>query len=272
MLRTEAMRPRQRGVLGGRTRRGRPPGSVGRLRAALERDSLALYGQPILDLSSGTLVRHELLLRLIDGDEVISAREFLWAAEADGEITEVDRWVLGEAVALAAGGMAVSVNLSAESLMPWFVHFLQRQLATTGADPGKLVLEVSEAKLADDEARGREFVRALRELGCGLALDHFGARRNGWTRLRGLPADYLKIDAGFVRHLPRDLGSRRVIERMVELAHHADQVTVAKGVEDVATVQLLNELGVDQAQGYALGRPAPLEVPTLDEPREARSA
>jgi EAL domain-containing protein (putative c-di-GMP-specific phosphodiesterase class I) len=268
-----AMRPgRQRGVLGGSTRRGRPPGSVPRLRAALERGSLALYGQPILDLRSGTTVRHELLLRLIEGDEVISAREFLWGAEGDREIGEIDRWVLGEAVALAAGGMAVSVNLSADSLMPWFLHFLRRQLTVSGADPGNLVFEVSESKLADDEARGREFVRALRELGCRLALDNFGARRNGWARLRGLPADYLKIDAEFVRHLPRDLGGRRVIQRMVDLAGHADQVTVAKGVEDLATAQLLNELGVDQGQGYALGRPAPIGLPTLDEPREARSA
>jgi EAL domain-containing protein (putative c-di-GMP-specific phosphodiesterase class I) len=229
-----------------------------------------LHGQPIVDLRSGGVVRHELLLRLIEGENVISAREFLWAAEADGEIGEVDRVVLREAMALAACGMAVSVNISAHSVRAWFPELVRGQLAAAGADPAKLVFEVKESHLADDEARGREFVRALRELGCGVALDHFGARRNGWTRLRGLPADYLKIDAEFVRDLPRDFGGRRVIERTVELAGRAGQVTVAKGVEDLATLQLLNELGVDQGQGYALGRPAPLELANLDQPSEAQ--
>jgi EAL domain-containing protein (putative c-di-GMP-specific phosphodiesterase class I) len=207
---------------------------------------------------------------MVEGENVISAREFLWTAEADGEIREVDRGVLREAMALAARGIAVSMNLSAHSVTAWFPELVRRQLQATRADPANLVFEVKESNLADDEARGREFVRALRKLGCGLALDHFGARRHGWARLRGLPADYLKIDAEFVRHLPRDHGSRRVIERMVELARRSNQVTVAKGVEDLATLQILNELGVDQAQGYALGRPAPLELADLDQPAESR--
>jgi EAL domain-containing protein (putative c-di-GMP-specific phosphodiesterase class I) len=265
------MRPGQhRGVLGGIARRGRPPGSVDPLRIALGQDGFVLYGQPIVELRSGRVVRHELLLRMVEGEKVILAREFLWAAEADGQIREVDRSVLREAVALAARGMPVSMNLSADSLTAWFPELVRQQLAAARADPAKLVFEVKESNLADDEARGREFVRALRKLGCGLALDHFGARRNGWARLRGLPADYLKIDAEFVRHLPRDFGSRRVIERTVESARRAGQLTVAKGVEDLATLQLLNELGVDLGQGYALGQPAPLELADLDQPAEAR--
>jgi EAL domain-containing protein (putative c-di-GMP-specific phosphodiesterase class I) len=264
------MKPRQeRGFLGGSAGRRRPSGSVELLRRAIDRDGFVLFGQPIVELRSGRTVRHELLLRLVEEGQVISAREFLWAAELDGQIQGIDRRVVTDAVGLAARGMAVNVNISAQSIAPEFVEFVRGELAVTGVEPARLVFEVTESRLAENEAGGRAFAGEIRELGCGLALAHFGARRGGWTRLRGLAADYLKIDFEFIRDLSRDLGSRRVVERIVDLARRSGQTTVGEGVEDLATLQLLNELGVDQAQGFALGPPASVELTTPSESHPA---
>jgi EAL domain-containing protein (putative c-di-GMP-specific phosphodiesterase class I) len=99
----------------------------------------------------------------------------------------------------------------------------------------------------------------LAELGCGFALDDFGTGFATLASLKHLPAQYLKIDIEFVRELLQDEANERVVRGIVSLAHDFDQKTVAEGVEDQQTLERLRELGVDYAQGYHLGRPAPFE-------------
>ena len=233
---------------------------MARIQEALEKDHFVLHAQPIVDLATGETVQHELLLRLDDPEEgMISPGVFLPIAETYGLAPSIDRWVVRRAVALAAAGHAVEVNISARSLSDSsLVYEIERRLAGSGADPALLVFEITETALLEDREDAARFANRLRELGCQVALDDFGTGYGAFTTLKHLPVDVLKIDVDFVRDARTSPASRHVIAAVVALARAFDLLTIAEGVEDEDTLSVLRELGVDQAQGYHLGRPAPL--------------
>ncbi len=237
--------------------------AIKRIRNALTNDGFLLYAQPIIDLASGQPVQRELLIRMRDpdGDGVLPPGSFLPAAEEYGFMSDIDRWVIARSAEIAATGRAVELNISASSIGdPELVDFIAAAIVGADADPTQMVFEITETTLVSDEAAGRQFVTALHELGCKVALDDFGTGYGGFTYLKQLPIDYLKIDIEFVRDLAHSVASRKVVEAIVNLAHGFDLQTVAEGVEDEETLTLLRNLGVDYAQGYHLGRPGPLEL------------
>jgi PAS domain S-box-containing protein len=234
---------------------------VGRIRDALDEDRLVLYSQPIVPLSGGR-PSEELLLRMIGRNgEVILPGAFLPVAERYGLITEIDRWVITQAVCLAANSnRTIEVNLSAASIETAdLLSFIERQIEQAGADPANLVFEITETALMNDITAGMEFARGLREIGCGLALDDFGTGYGSFTYLKNLPLTYVKIDIEFVRDLTTNPANRHVVAAIVSLAKAFGLRTIAEGVENVETLALLRANGVDFAQGYHLGRPQPVE-------------
>jgi PAS domain S-box-containing protein len=234
---------------------------IGRIRSALDEDRMVLYAQPIVDLATGETVKHELLIRMLDGaGEIVAPGLFLPVAEEYGLIREIDRWVVARAAELAAAGHPLEINLSAESLGdPSLLGFVEQVLGCTGADPSLLVFELTETALLRDEAAARTFIEGVVRLGSHVALDDFGTGYGGFTYLKRLPIDFLKIDVEFVRDLPSNRASRHVVRAVVSLARDFGLQTVAEGVEDDETLELLRAHGVDFAQGYGLGRPAPLD-------------
>ena len=127
---------------------------LGRIRAALDEERLILYSQPIVSLTTGATVQHELPLRIRDPDgTIIAPGEFLPVAERYGLISEIDRWVIREAVQIAAGGTPTEFNLSARSVGdPLIIHELATAIEETGADPSLLVVEVTETARSDAPA------------------------------------------------------------------------------------------------------------------------
>jgi EAL domain-containing protein (putative c-di-GMP-specific phosphodiesterase class I) len=230
-----------------------------RLRRALEHDGFALYQQPIVDLRTGSILRHELLLRLVEGDRVTPTVEFFDVATRYGPIVEIDLWVCDRAIEIAAGGKPVTMNLASQSITPGFVRHVRERLIETGANPANLTFELSERDLVTAEARAREFLWRLSELGFELAVDQFGTGPAELVKLRSLPVGYLKLGREFARDLSREPGSRDAIEAIVKPARRFGSRTVVVGVEDLATLQTLEELGADEAQGFALGAPEPIE-------------
>ena len=230
-----------------------------RIGEALERDLFVLYAQRIVDVTSGEPVRHELFLRMLDGGELIPAREFVLTAEEQGSIREVDRWVTGRAIEVAAAGHPVDFNLSVRSLDDALVELIGQRTEETGADPRDLVLELSEEQLAPGPEEGERFVHAVRELGCRIALDGYVRGGRGSWLLNRLPIDFVKLGRRFVSGLPEDGRRRRKARNAAAKAHESGKRVIAQGVEDLVTLQLLQDLAIDEAQGYALGRPEPLE-------------
>ncbi len=242
---------------------------LGRIRDALDEDRFVLYAQPIVDLMTGQTVQHELLLRMRTEDgEIIAPGEFLPAAERYGLISEIDRWVIRRAVEIASEGVPTEFNLSGRSIGdPDILRELATAIEESGVDPSLLVVEVTETALVGQTEAGRAFAERVRELGCRLALDDFGTGFSSLSYLKHLPADHLKIDIDFVRDLTSSETDARVVRGIVGLAREFNQTTIAEGVEDEATLVLLREMGVDLAQGYLFGRPAPLaEVATASAP------
>ena len=234
---------------------------IGRTRDAIEDGRLVLHAQPIVPLQGGQ-PREELLLRMVGRDgEIIAPGRFLPAAEKYGLIGEIDRWVARQAVQLAAGGRRVQANLSADSVGdPELLSVIEHELRETGADPSDVVFEITETALMRDPKAAEGFAGELVGLGCCLALDDFGTGYGSFTYLKNFPLQYLKIDISFVRRLRWNRGNQHLVKAIVTLAQGFDQQTIAEGVEDEETLDLLREYGVDFAQGFHLGRPAPLEA------------
>jgi PAS domain S-box-containing protein len=231
------------------------------LHEALEEERLVLHAQPIIDLSTGSIVSHELLLRMRERDgRLRSPATFLPAAEGSGLIRELDRWVIREAARLGADGHRVELNVSAASLGdPGLYDDFTAALEEFGTEPSSLVVELTETALMQEEGIGVSFMERIGALGCELALDDFGTGYGGFGYLKNLPVDYLKIDVQFVSDLRTNMASRHVVQAVVGLAEAFGNRTVAEGVEDDDTLKMIGRMGVDYAQGFGIGRPAPLE-------------
>jgi diguanylate cyclase (GGDEF)-like protein/PAS domain S-box-containing protein len=233
---------------------------IARIRHALDEDRLVLHGQPIVELATGEIIQHEMLLRMRDsGGQLIPPLAFLPTAEQCGLIHEIDEWVIKQSIRLATREQAVSINLSASSVGdPRVFDLIERELRDHGADPSRIMFEITETAVMQNMDRAAFFTERLVKLGCKLALDDFGTGFASFTYLKRLPVQYLKIDIDFVRDVARSRRDMFVVRAIVALAGDFGQQTIAEGVEDQATADVLRDLGVTFAQGYLYGRPEPL--------------
>lgn len=230
------------------------------LHEALQERRFEHYAQPIIDLATGAVVSHELLLRMRQRDGAIrSPASFLAVAERCGLIRELDNLGIGEAARLAGEGHHVELNLSAASLGdPGLFDVFEAAIVEHGAEPARIGVELTETAIMQDEQVAGTFIARVGALGCPLALDDFGTGFGGFAYLKHLPVDSLKIDIEFVRDVATNMASRHVVQAVVGLAASFGLRTVAEGVEDGRTLAIVRDMGVDLAQGYAIGRPGPL--------------
>jgi diguanylate cyclase (GGDEF)-like protein/PAS domain S-box-containing protein len=241
-----------------------------RVRAALENEGLALHIQPIMKLVTEEVSQCEMLLRMESGNgELITAGAFLGAAERSGMITELDRWVVRNAIELAARERAAGrwksfeINLSGRSIgddeLP---RIIAEGVYEHDLDPAALIFEVTETAAIANMEEARGFAGSLKRLGCRFALDDFGAGFGSFYYLKYLPLDFLKIDGDFIRDLASSPVDQVLVRGVVEVARGLGMETIAECVEDAETLALLSEYEVDYAQGFHVGRPRPaFEVP-----------
>jgi PAS domain S-box-containing protein len=229
-----------------------------RLRESLGNGGLLFYGQPILDLRSGDIHHHELLVRMRLNGDVVPPGAFLPYVEESELIRDLDLWAVEKGMALGSQ-IPVAINLSARSLgSRGLLGAIERGLNGDPSLAARLTFEITETAAAENMQGARELVGELTKMGCGVALDDFGTGYGSFTYLRHLPVTQLKIDMEFIRGLRTDAADRRVVESMIDVAHNFEMTTVAEGVEDAQTLDVLRELDVDLAQGYHVGRPQPL--------------
>jgi diguanylate cyclase (GGDEF)-like protein len=237
-----------------------------RVREALELDRFVLHAQPIVDVRSGAVARHELLIRMLDGDELIPPGAFLTVAEEFGMIQSIDRWVIGRAIALvreraeAGERITLEINLSGTSITDDEVlAYVEGELASGSIDPSCLIFEVTETAAITSIDKARQFAHRVMELGCAFALDDFGTGFGSFYYLKHLPFDYLKIDGDFVRDLPHSRTDQLTVQAIVAIAQGMGKRTIAEFVESKDSLELLGEYGVDFAQGFHVGIPEPIE-------------
>lgn len=234
-------------------------GWQGRITAALREDRMVVFAQPVVDVATGEHEWSELLVRMrppeADGP-LLQPGAFLPAAERFGLIQAIDVWMVGQALRLVSQ-VSPEVNLSAVTLCDAAARREIIELLAAAPDAAKqIVFEITETASAGHIDAACEFADELTALGCGLALDDFGTGFGSFTYLRQLPLRYLKIDRSFVLGLTQSVDDQRVVKSIIGIGRQFGLRTIAEGVEDQATLDLLRDLGADFIQGFHTGRPA----------------
>ena len=228
-------------------------------------EGLFLMMQPIMSLREprGSL-NFEVLLRMRGGgDTIIPAWKIITAAERNGRIATIDRWVLEstlEWLAANAGHLKhssyVSVNLSGGSLNDEkFLEDAFAILARHGRTVERLCIEITESVALHDLTNTRHFIDGIRKYGARLALDDFGAGYTSFNYLRSLPADAVKIDGAYVRDLLAHPANQAIVQAIVDLTRNLGMKCIAEWAEDVGTLEALAEMGVDYVQGFVVAPP-----------------
>ncbi|WP_161970934.1 putative bifunctional diguanylate cyclase/phosphodiesterase [Aerosticca soli] len=245
---------------------------VQRLRKALEEQRFCLYGQPIVPLRGASPGLHlEVLLRLRgENGQIIEPSHFVPAAEMYGLMSEIDRWTVQQVFAVLAERSArrdlpplhvCAINLSGNSLgNEDLLDFLTVQIERHRLDPRQLCFEITETSAIAHLSNAVRLIEQLRGMGCRFALDDFGAGMASFGYLKQLRVDYLKIDGSFVRDMLDDRSSAAMVDAINRIGHVMGQRTIGEFAETQAHVEALRALGVDYAQGYAIGKPLPLDA------------
>jgi PAS domain S-box-containing protein len=230
-----------------------------RIQSAVADGRMAVYAQPVVELVTGRRSSHELLVRMIDDDgQMLEPTAFLPAAERYGLVQTIDVWMVAQALRLPAG-VRPEVNLSAVTMSdPAALREIVALLLAAPEAARDLVFEITETAAAAHLGSARAFADDVTVLGCGLALDDFGTGFGSFTYLRELPLRYLKIDTTFVTDLAGSAHDRRVVQSIISIAEQFGLRTIAEGVEDDETLELLREMGSHYAQGFLVGRPVPV--------------
>lgn len=243
-------------------------GWVSKLRDAIDNDLFTLRFQPIVQIATGRITHHEVLLRLVaDDNKTIAPDAFLPAAVRFGLMAEIDTWLVDNAIAALAKyrrespDLRFSLNLSANAFeTDDLTGLIRGHLEKHGVPPSAVIFEITENLAVRHLSYVERQIASLRQLGCELALDDFGTGYSSFGYLQRLPVDYIKIDGCFVRDLVNNPVDQKMIRMIGEIGREAGMRTIAEYVQSGPTLALLAELGIDLAQGYFIGRPT--AVPT----------
>lgn len=236
------------------------------LRKSIERDELALYYQPKLDLATGKYGGVEALIRW-ESQRLgkISPTEFIPLAEESTLIVVIGEWVLRQACrqarawrnqGIAFAHMAVNVS-TLQLLHKDFSSLVAAVLADTGLEPSVLELELTESALISDEDYVQSVLRSLKQIGVQLTIDDFGTGYSSLSRLKNFPIDRLKIDQSFVRDIEQDPEHAAIATAIILMSDSMNMQVTAEGVETEGQLAFLKNKFCNEAQGYLLSKPLP---------------
>jgi diguanylate cyclase (GGDEF)-like protein/PAS domain S-box-containing protein len=237
-----------------------------RIRKALHDDGFVMLYQPILNLKNNLVSHYEALVRMRNDDgSLILPGEFMEVAEKTALVRELDRRVIElvfeEMLKLHAAGKQykIAINLSGVSISDAsLLDFLKQRLTLHPELLPNLIFEITETAALSDFAVARNFMLAVRDLGCVFSLDDFGVGFSSFYYVKHLPVDYVKIDGSFIRALADSHDDQVFVRALAEVARGFGKLTVAEFVEDERVLALLRTYGVNYAQGYHIGKPSEL--------------
>ena len=230
------------------------------MRMALSQNELEVHFQPIYTMRDNRLLGVEALLRWRHPQRgLVLPSDFISVAEETGLIEEIGMWVMRRACSEAREWLKynpdpqfyLAVNVSMRQFKGGFDKAqLQRVLHETGFPADRLLLEITETLLMDDDARTSEVLTEFRDMGVRLAVDDFGTGYSALSYLRKFPVSTLKIDRSFICDINLSSSHRNLVEAIIAMAHGLDLKTIAEGVENAEQAELLKELNCDMVQGY----------------------
>ncbi|HCB1497706.1 diguanylate cyclase (GGDEF)-like protein [Klebsiella oxytoca] len=233
------------------------------LQQALDKGEFRVYYQPIADTINGEIYGYEALVRWfhpLRGS--VPPSEFIPVAEKIGLINPLGEWVLRTACREAASWsspLKVSVNVSPIQLInSSLTDTVISILKSTGLDPHRLDLEITESDVFNENTRSLEILSQLRELGVQISIDDFGTGYSSLSRLSYFPFDKIKIDRSFVINIPGQKDDLDIVRLIISMGKSLHMRIVAEGVETEEQLKSLQKLGCDLVQGYLIGKPGPL--------------
>jgi diguanylate cyclase (GGDEF)-like protein/PAS domain S-box-containing protein len=236
------------------------------LRRAIAGEAFDLYLQAQVN-RQGRVTGAEALLRWSrPGGEPVSPGLFVPIAEENGLIVPIGDWVLRRSCEQlvawstrpATRRLSLAVNVSAHQFVrPEFVAGVRQALATTGADPARLKLEITESAVLGDLTDAATKLSRLRALGIQISLDDFGTGYSSLSYLSRLPLDQLKIDQSFVARLPDGANDAMLVQTIIGMGRGLGMEVIAEGVETQAQWDFLMAHGCDAFQGYLISKPIP---------------
>ncbi len=237
---------------------------------ALDDESLHLRCQRIMPLATDDSYHdhYEILLGMTDElGEQSSLQEFIRAAENYKRMADIDRWVIKNAFQWIADNRkgldhvsSFSINLSGHSLNDLgLMEFVMKQMRNTNVPIGKICFEITETLGIANLSDASDFIKRFKTTGCKFSLDDFGSGMSSYGYLKSLPVDYLKIDGVFVKEMASNPNDYAVVKSISEIGHFMGKKIIAEYVQDDETIQLLQDLGVDYAQGYGIEKPRILD-------------
>lgn len=240
---------------------------IARINDALQNNRFELYAQRVQAVDATNESHFEILLRLCTRDGGLALPgEFIPAAERYQLMPAIDRWVVRNVLqklrqVRLAGRIAprVAINLSSQSVNDsGFLPFLRDAIAASGVPADQLAFELTETVAVKNLDAARNFVRAIRALGCQFALDDVGAGFNTIATVKQMEFDAIKIDGHYIRDYDVSAADRSVVESLLRAAESMRLKTVAEMVESSAVALRLKLAGVKFLQGFAIHRPEPL--------------
>lgn len=227
---------------------------------ALKNDKIVPYFQPIMDIASGEIAIHELLMRIEVDQSMIAAGEFIEIAETIGVIHKMDYIVIEKAFAyIAQSGYQgiLFINLSPRSLIiAEFLDKITKLVDEYGLVKSNIVFEITERETVKSFALLEKFVRNLTMEGFRFAIDDFGSGFSTFHYIKKFPIDYIKIDGDFILNLDKDPKDLAFVKSIVALSQELHVKCVAEFVENEEILTFLRDIGVDYAQGYHISRPS----------------
>ncbi|HAN88581.1 MAG TPA: diguanylate cyclase, partial [Erythrobacter sp.] len=234
------------------------------LREAVARDQLNIHYQPVIDLDSGQVSGYEALLRWYHPQRgVVRPDDFLGVAEETGMIVPIGEWVIRKALEETSrwsGDFRIAINLSPTQVRsPHLVDVVARAIHAYGIRPARVEFEITEHVLMQKSNVCVGNLEKLRELGAKIALDDFGVGYSSLSYLRRFPFDRIKIDKDFVEGIETCSDNKAIVSSITRLAEALGMAATAEGVETRGQLDLLRELGCQEAQGYLICEPVPGE-------------
>ncbi len=238
------------------------------LAAAIENNEMVLYYQPKIDLSDGSLMGMEALIRWIKPDgTVVPPSQFIPVAESSMLITKISAFVLKEACRQnkewqdkGYPPITVSINLTAVDFYQTDVkESIQRALDETGMDAEWLDVELTESLALKDIDHAVKQMEEIKALGVKLSMDDFGTGYSSLSYIQVLPITLLKLDRSFIMYLEEDEISREIVSAVIRIAKSKKIETIAEGIETIGQAEILKKSGCDLAQGYFFGKPMPAD-------------
>jgi diguanylate cyclase (GGDEF)-like protein/PAS domain S-box-containing protein len=251
---------------------------VSRLNEAFEKERFTLFTQSIVSLNGGPRGPHaEVLVRMVDGNGLlIPPGAFIPAAERYDLMPSIDRWVIERTFRELASRNGLSrkrglgpvmnrdyesyaINLSGMSLNDKrLLDFILEQFAIYEIAPRLICFEITEAAAIGNLSKAKYFMDELKKVGCQFSLDDFGSGLSSFAYLRNLPVDFLKIDGSFIRDIATDPVNRSMVSAINQVGHVMGIKTIAEYVENDSILESVQSIGIDYAQGYAVGLLQPL--------------